>query len=177
MNGNVLRPISNALANLIKATPALVFLLLVALASWRLAGGLWRLYPAPPPAAIGFEADDSPRQLIARHWYGAAVRPAPAAATAATVQAAIDAQLIGVIAGGKHPQAVVRQGGKTVELSIGDRLANGGEIVTIQADSVGVRLNGQMQQLDLFIGATRPANNEAAAASLRQLTNPGVSRP
>lgn len=175
MNGNVLRSMNNALANLIKATPALVFLLLVALASWRLAGEMWRLYPAPPPAAIGFEADDSPRQLIARHWYGAAVKPAPAA-IATSVQVAIDAQLIGVIAGGEHPQAVVRQGGKTVELSIGDRLGNGGEIVTIRHDSIDVRLNGQTQQLDLFIGAARPANTDAAAASLRQLTNPGVSR-
>jgi hypothetical protein len=125
--GAVLRPL-----------PQLLLLALLVIASWRTAGWIWQLWPLPEPAAAFSERGDQMSSALGRHWFGIAAPATLKTAIAADpIRPAAEAvKLLGVIAGGPRPAALLRIDSTNFEALLGEEFADGWRLRAIEPDAV-----------------------------------------
>lgn len=163
---DVLRTIDAPAARLVGALPWLLVLAVAAGGGWRAAGWAWRLIPDPTAAeARAAAADGQVQGAVARHWFGEAALPAAggeAAPVAAKAPPPADVLLLGVIAGGRRPLAMLQVGKDRHEVVAGESFADGLVLREVGAEHAIVERQGRPFRVDL---PSVPGQPGAAASS------------
>lgn len=145
---------------LLRPLPQLLFLALLVVAGWRTGDWLWRLWPLPEPVAAVSERGGQLSAVLARHWFGiAAPTAAQNSAAADPVRpAAAAVKLLGVIAGGPRPVALLRIDNTAFEALAGEEFADGWQLRAIEPDAVLLVHDGR--ELRVVMSPSVPAAPE-----------------
>lgn len=143
-------------ASLLSRLPALLMLVLLAAGAWQLAFWGWLFVPTPTPDARPLVFSDGPQVIVARHWFGevpAVILKRSGAAEAPTARVGSDdLKLLGAIAGGRRPAAVLLIGSKKFEVLLGEEFADGLRLKSVATDSVVVERQGS----DVVVSLSAP---------------------
>lgn len=134
---------------LVRWASALMAVILAAAFGWRAATWAWRaMTPASAVAVPGLRAEVNPAKIAERAWFGAvaaAIQAPPAAASAAS-----GLRLVGIVAGGTRPAAIVGAGGTAPKAFIqGETITDGITLQTVAVDHVVVLRSGVAERLEL----------------------------
>lgn len=133
---------------------ALVVLLVIAL-GWRGASWVWRiLAPDVPVATVDKRVAANPVQVAARPWFRDGVVANTQLPNAQPVASGL--RLVGILAGGKHPAAIIATGSGAPQAFVqGEIISDGSRLQKVAADHVIVLHSGIAERLDLPV---RPGN-------------------
>jgi type II secretory pathway component PulC len=183
----LIRRLDAAAARLVGALPWLLVGTLVVVGAWRAADWGWRL--APDPAAGGRQptASDSAQAAALRGWFGtaaeaeavaAAVVASPTAASVVSAAPANDVRLLGVIAGGRRPLAMLEIARTPYEVQPGETFADGLVLRQVGREHVIVERQGRSFRIDLPTAPGAGGSTSAAApAGVPQPSPKRSSRP
>lgn len=134
---------------LLRPLPQLALLALLVVGSWRAADWLWQLWPLPEPVAALSERGDRLSSVLGRHWFGLAAPAvksgAPAEAAGSPVAGAV--KLLGVIAGGPRPAALLRIDNTNFEALLDEEFADGWRLRAIEPDAVVLVHDGREMRI------------------------------
>jgi hypothetical protein len=136
----------------LRALPWLLLAVLLLLLGWRSAGWLWRLWPVPAPAVGLVEANSPVASSVARHWFGVAPPPAPApTGLPVAAPSASNVKLLGVIAGGPRPAAILKIDNTSYEALVGEEFADGWRLLAVEPDAVRLLRSGREMRIVLVV--------------------------
>ena len=154
---NLVNAMLAATASLVRAAPRLLALVLLLVLCWRAAFWTWQLLPLAPPSLPLASPQATLAAVLARQWFGVSAAPAavaggePAAASAGG-ETVGPLRLLGIIAGGKLPLALLQLDAKTFELRAGEEFGGRYKLREIARDHVVVDAAGRSQVLSLPTG-------------------------
>lgn len=128
---------------------ALTALLLAVGAAWRLGGWAWLvLAPAVPVAAPDMHNEINVALIASRPWFGN--RAAPAALTTTQEARGVALRVVGLLAGGPRPAAIVGAGSNPPQAFLeGETIASGIVLKTVNKDHIIVTRDGLPERVDL----------------------------
>jgi len=128
---------------------AMAALLLAVGAAWRLGGWAWLVMaPAVPAAAPDMHNEINVALIASRPWFGN--RVAPSAPTTTQQARGTTLRVIGIVAGGKRPAAIVGAGNSAPQAVLeGETIAPGIVLKTVNRDHVIVTRDGMPERVEL----------------------------
>jgi len=115
---------------------------------WRVATWSWRVMaPVVPSPVMDLRAETNPRAVATRPWFGTL---GGGAAEPAAMAAASGLRLVGILASGRRPAAILGVGGAAPRVFMqGETGPDGVGLVKVATDHVIVRRNGVDERLEL----------------------------
>lgn len=134
---------------LVRWVSALLAVALAAAFGWRAATWAWRaMTPTSTVAVPGLRAEVDPAKIAERPWFGGIAAATPAAPAPASPATSL--RLVGVVAGGTRPAAIVGAGGTAPQAFIqGETIMDGVILKTVAVDHVMVLRGGVAERLEL----------------------------
>lgn len=142
-------------SRLVRALPGLLALVLLLVLCWRAAFWTWQLLPLAPPSVPLATLQATLAAALSRQWFGVSAVPSAVAAGEVAVAASSGGEalgnlrLLGIIAGGKLPLALLQHDAKTIELRAGEEFGGRYTLREIARDHVVVDVGGRSQVLSL----------------------------
>ena len=164
---HVLQKIEATAAASLRSIPWLLLALLLTGLAWRSAEWVWRLWPLPDVPARLLERGESLSLVQARHWFGPLPSLAPPPKEAAELSAAKAShfKLLGVIAGGTHPIALLKTDKESFEVMLGERFGDGYVLHSLTADYALLLRNDQKEKVPLSLPEAPAATGPAMATN------------
>lgn len=158
--------------SLLRPLPQLVLLVLLVVVGWRAGTWLWRLWPPPAPVAMPVERGERLASALGRHWFGIAPAGTSVAAGEATAAAMPSAavKLLGVIAGGPRPAALLRLDNANFEALLGEEFADGWRLQAIESDAVVLVHDGREMRIVMAAPTATASAAPPARETMRKAT-------